>query len=36
MSRQEALKKYTAASKDLSPEDGDTFDIFLFGGILGG
>jgi ribosome biogenesis SPOUT family RNA methylase Rps3 len=25
-----------AASKDLSPEDGDTFDIFLFGGILGG
>ncbi|KAH6899860.1 SAM-dependent RNA methyltransferase [Thelonectria olida] len=24
-----------AASKDLSPEDGDTFDAFLFGGILG-
>ena len=24
-----------AASKDLSPEDGDRFDIFLFGGILG-
>lgn len=24
-----------AASKDLSPEDGDIFDIFLFGGILG-
>jgi ribosome biogenesis SPOUT family RNA methylase Rps3 len=24
-----------AASKDLSPEDGDAFDIFLFGGILG-
>jgi ribosome biogenesis SPOUT family RNA methylase Rps3 len=24
-----------AASKDLSPADGDTFDIFLFGGILG-
>jgi ribosome biogenesis SPOUT family RNA methylase Rps3 len=24
-----------AAAKDLSPEDGDTFDIFLFGGILG-
>lgn len=24
-----------AASKDLSPEDGDTFEIFLFGGILG-
>lgn len=24
-----------AASKDLSPEDGDHFDIFLFGGILG-
>lgn len=24
-----------AASKDLSPEDGDNFDIFLFGGILG-
>ena len=24
-----------AASKDLSPEDGDMFDIFLFGGILG-
>lgn len=24
-----------AASQDLSPEDGDTFDIFLFGGILG-
>lgn len=25
-----------SASKDLSPEDGDDFDIFLFGGILGG
>jgi ribosome biogenesis SPOUT family RNA methylase Rps3 len=25
-----------AASKDLSPEDGDAFDVFLFGGILGG
>ncbi len=24
-----------AAAKDLSPEDGDTFDVFLFGGILG-
>ncbi|KAF2004821.1 DUF431-domain-containing protein [Amniculicola lignicola CBS 123094] len=24
-----------AAAKDLSPEDGDAFDIFLFGGILG-
>lgn len=24
-----------AASKDLSPEDGDAFDAFLFGGILG-
>ncbi|KAF1921703.1 SAM-dependent RNA methyltransferase [Ampelomyces quisqualis] len=24
-----------AASKDLCPDDGDTFDIFLFGGILG-
>jgi ribosome biogenesis SPOUT family RNA methylase Rps3 len=24
-----------AASRDLSPEDGDTFEIFLFGGILG-
>ncbi|KAF2204712.1 DUF431-domain-containing protein [Delitschia confertaspora ATCC 74209] len=24
-----------AASKDLSPEDGNTFEIFLFGGILG-
>jgi ribosome biogenesis SPOUT family RNA methylase Rps3 len=24
-----------AADKDLSPEDGDIFDIFLFGGILG-
>jgi ribosome biogenesis SPOUT family RNA methylase Rps3 len=24
-----------AAAKDLSPEDGDNFDIFLFGGILG-
>ncbi|CAG8949810.1 hypothetical protein HYFRA_00004134 [Hymenoscyphus fraxineus] len=24
-----------AASKELSPEDGDNFDIFLFGGILG-
>ncbi|KAI4652419.1 hypothetical protein J4E93_002621 [Alternaria ventricosa] len=24
-----------AAAKDLSPEDGETFDIFLFGGILG-
>lgn len=24
-----------SASKELSPEDGDTFDVFLFGGILG-
>ncbi|KAF2872488.1 SAM-dependent RNA methyltransferase [Massariosphaeria phaeospora] len=24
-----------AASKDLNPQDGDMFDIFLFGGILG-
>jgi ribosome biogenesis SPOUT family RNA methylase Rps3 len=24
-----------AASKDLSPDDGDTFEVFLFGGILG-
>jgi ribosome biogenesis SPOUT family RNA methylase Rps3 len=24
-----------AASSDLSPEDGDRFDVFLFGGILG-
>lgn len=24
-----------AAAKDLSPEDGDDFDVFLFGGILG-
>ncbi|KAF1970522.1 DUF431-domain-containing protein [Bimuria novae-zelandiae CBS 107.79] len=24
-----------SASKDLGPEDGDAFDIFLFGGILG-
>lgn len=24
-----------AAAKDLSPEDGDDFDAFLFGGILG-
>lgn len=24
-----------AATKELSPEDGDIFDIFLFGGILG-
>jgi ribosome biogenesis SPOUT family RNA methylase Rps3 len=24
-----------AAAKDLSPEDGDKFDAFLFGGILG-
>ena len=24
-----------AAPKDLSPEDGDVFDMFLFGGILG-
>jgi ribosome biogenesis SPOUT family RNA methylase Rps3 len=24
-----------AASKDLSPEDGTSFDVFLFGGILG-
>lgn len=24
-----------AAAKDLGPEDGDNFDIFLFGGILG-
>lgn len=24
-----------AAAKDLAPEDGETFDAFLFGGILG-
>jgi len=24
-----------AAKKELSPEDGETFDVFLFGGILG-
>jgi len=24
-----------AAAKDLAPEDGDNFDAFLFGGILG-
>lgn len=24
-----------AASVELSPEDGDVFDVFLFGGILG-
>lgn len=24
-----------AASKELSPADGDQFDVFLFGGILG-
>jgi len=24
-----------AASKELSPEDGEIFDVFLFGGILG-
>lgn len=24
-----------SAEKDLSPEDGDVFDAFLFGGILG-
>lgn len=24
-----------AAKSDLSPEDGDNFDVFLFGGILG-
>jgi len=24
-----------SASKELSPEDGDIFDVFLFGGILG-
>lgn len=24
-----------AATKELSPTDGDTFDVFLFGGILG-
>jgi ribosome biogenesis SPOUT family RNA methylase Rps3 len=24
-----------SASKELSPEDGETFQIFLFGGILG-
>jgi ribosome biogenesis SPOUT family RNA methylase Rps3 len=24
-----------AATKELSPEDGETFDVFLFGGILG-
>lgn len=24
-----------AAATDLSPEDGDKFDVFLFGGILG-
>lgn len=25
-----------AAAQDLSPQDGDAFDVFLFGGILGG
>jgi ribosome biogenesis SPOUT family RNA methylase Rps3 len=24
-----------SATKELSPEDGDSFDVFLFGGILG-
>jgi len=24
-----------AAANDLAPEDGDNFDVFLFGGILG-
>jgi len=24
-----------SAAKDLSPEDGDVFDVYLFGGILG-
>jgi ribosome biogenesis SPOUT family RNA methylase Rps3 len=24
-----------SATKELSPEDGDIFDVFLFGGILG-
>lgn len=24
-----------AAKKELAPEDGDVFDVFLFGGILG-
>lgn len=24
-----------AAKQELSPEDGETFDVFLFGGILG-
>ena len=24
-----------SATKELSPEDGDTFDVFLFGGVLG-
>lgn len=24
-----------SAKKDLSPEDGDLFDVFVFGGILG-
>ena len=24
-----------SATKELAPEDGDTFDVFLFGGILG-
>lgn len=24
-----------SATKELSPEDGETFDVFLFGGILG-
>lgn len=24
-----------AAKTELSPEDGDAFDVFLFGGILG-
>ena len=24
-----------SATKELSPEDGDKFDVFLFGGILG-
>lgn len=24
-----------SATKELSPEDGETFSVFLFGGILG-
>ena len=34
-SRQRVCLLDPKAAKDLSPEDGEEFDVFLFGGILG-